>query len=125
MGRIPDFIKSSMGGFLSLESSFLQKEETSVRSSAMAKILFGGKVVVSHLAACTALSWTTGLLLLAFCKNQEAKLGWRGELPESLPCSREVASHLNNCFERVILLQRERTVIQQLHFIDAEGTKLH
>lgn len=27
MGRIPDFIKSSMGGFLSLESSFLEGEK--------------------------------------------------------------------------------------------------
>lgn len=26
VGRIPDFIKSSMGGFLSLESSFLEQE---------------------------------------------------------------------------------------------------
>lgn len=40
MGRIPDFIKSSMGGFLSLESSFLIRKKKSWKCNKRTKLLF-------------------------------------------------------------------------------------
>lgn len=66
IGRIPDFIKSSMGGFLSLESSFLGKANLSIVLHAHKNSRCAIILVWPHLAACTALSWMTGLSLVAF-----------------------------------------------------------
>ncbi len=77
MGRIPDFIKSSIGGFLSLESSFLKKK-TEYKSykpytGKNSRLLLVCGLSVSHLAACTALSWITALSLVAFCDDKERR----------------------------------------------------
>lgn len=75
IGRIPDFIKSSMGGFLSLESSFLKKNrmQKKLTPEKTRKNWYLHKSVSSatHLAACTALSCITALSLVAFCSEQE------------------------------------------------------
>lgn len=70
IGRIPDVIKSSMGGFLSLDSSFLRGNQilgsffTCTNTGVVHLFLY------LHLAACTALSWTTGFSLVAFCGDK-------------------------------------------------------
>lgn len=74
IGRIPDFIKSSMGGFRSLESSFLKKSNAKKLTPENTRknwYLYKSVSSATHLAACTALSCTTALSLVAFCSEQE------------------------------------------------------
>lgn len=71
IGRIPHFIKSSMGGFLSLESNFLQEKNNDTSLHKLREYKPAARLkdrnVTLYLAACTALSWTTALSLVAFC----------------------------------------------------------
>lgn len=85
IGKIPDFIRSSIGGFLSLDKSFLQKEvweincckfQTMNRNNNVLLLLdqvwhnsLSGQIH-PYLAAWTALNWTTGLSLVAFCNTK-------------------------------------------------------
>lgn len=75
MGRIPDFIKSSIGGFLSLESSFLEEIffliiRIFTKKKKNSWWLNACVLLFPHLAACTALSWITALSLVAFCNEK-------------------------------------------------------
>lgn len=71
IGRIPDFIKSSIGGFLSLESSFLKHTGRDGRKIQPVvwfsqTLTTGWCVFMSYLAAWTALSCIAALSLVAF-----------------------------------------------------------
>lgn len=101
-----------MGGFLSLESSFLEEEgnksEDIVNDEHPACVWVSAFCVLSpgrlHSTELDDRIITVGVLW----ENQEVKLEGRSELADPLLCSRDVGSHLNDCFERVILLHREK-----------------
>lgn len=111
IGRIPDFIKSSMGGFLSLDSSFLGGNQILGSFFTRTKTADVHLFVYLHLAACTALSWTTGFSLVAFCGEENRK-------------------HLNGCVSDILAHNRrpERSKLlplrwhQEYRFAAKRGT---